>query len=49
MKRVYDELLLEDRNVLLKEVFKGNLMYSEGAFRIPYVNEVFRNNVLKKT
>jgi len=47
MKRVYDELLFDDRKLLMKEVFKGNLMYSDGAFRTPYVHEVFRDNVLK--
>jgi len=44
---VYEKANLSAKNMLVKAVFKHHLVYSEGAFRTPSINDAFALNYLK--
>jgi len=44
---IYEKADLTVKNKLVKAVFKHNVVYSEGAFRTPSVNNAFALNYVK--
>ncbi|MHB8206441.1 recombinase family protein [Mucilaginibacter sp.] len=44
---IYEKAEISAKINLVKGVFKHNLVYSEGAFRTPSINDVFAHNYLK--
>lgn len=43
---IYEKANISAKNKLVKAVFKHNLVYSDGAFRTPFINDAFALNYL---
>ncbi len=41
---IYEKASISAKNELIKAVFKHNLVYSEGVFRTPFINNAFALN-----
>ena len=46
LSAIYDRASIKDKHSLVKAVFKHAITFSEGAFRTPFISEVFAHNYL---